>query len=894
MVRTLFPGSNPDTIVYVQMEGLSDVATLAVHVMYQNPDSLHGVTVVPAQAHPQYGWADSSHTDLVFGSDSTYDWAIHFPAAPAERIHIVYGIYRFGDAFSDWARVSCLTALVTDHAGATDTIAVVGDCRVWLGSTNPVLLARAQAQASGIVPGKVVLRLPQEAVSYSGRHIALADLQSTWQIGLEELGFQMGARVFDQAALPADSMFTTEGGLPVRLPDLSRWYVFKMTDSLPPETLAVRVAALMGAAAAQPVRVRNVHREPNDPSWSANWYLPTSSSVGIGATPAWDAVTGSDSVRIAIIDTGVDYTHPDLDPGDRSRVLPGIDTGDDDSDPINEDWDSHGTGVAGLAAAWGNNNLLMSGVMWRGRILPIKASENDDDYVDDDNGADGVYFARTHGADIANMSWGGPSTIHWYDWTNLTGHDPLTDAISDAFVRGVALFASTGNDSHRGVDEPACLPYICAVGSSDENGTRTASSNWGPEVSILAPGSLVYTLAHRDHANLRAFGGTSAASPVAAGVAGLVKAYALRNGIVLTNQDLYECLKQSAVDIAQPGWDEESGWGRVSAARAVGMFRAPFAKLQGTIGGSSTRVTENAEIRFLDGGPLTPGVYYCDRYKISAHVSGCANFDATPFAWGRGLASRGYDRGVDNGAVVTGIPWSGVENVTTSGFDVVTYVYYVKYSIMGAVYQWYPCRPEQALMAYMAFGPMSLQAIQVNPPSGGMCAGSMTTWSTTMCGGETPTYEWRERIPGQPWSDVVGTGATYSRLGVSGSLEVKVTAVGASRTTADSVTVSGQVCTVGVGETPRRPFEFAVLGNPMRGVGGGWVEVGKASRVTIDVFDVSGRRTCRVLDRMLPQGQSAWTWDGRADDGSMVGGGLYFVRATCAAGTKTIRVAVLR
>ena len=134
--------------------------------------------------------------------------------------------------------------------------------------------------------------------------------------------------------------------------------------------------------------------QPNDPRYPEQWHLPSISAPG-----AWDVTVGSSQVTIAVIDTGVDYTHVDL----ASKCVAGYNFVGHNSNPMDDH--GHGTHVAGIAAAIGNNGTGVSGVDWSARIMPIKVLNSQGSGYDSDVAA-GIRYAADHGADVINMSLG--------------------------------------------------------------------------------------------------------------------------------------------------------------------------------------------------------------------------------------------------------------------------------------------------------------------------------------------------------------------------------------------------------------------------------------------------------------------------------------------------------
>jgi hypothetical protein len=279
---------------------------------------------------------------------------------------------------------------------------------------------------------------------------------------------------------------------------------------------------------------------PNDPDYSQEWHLQT-----IQAPSAWDVTTGSTSVPIAMIDSGVDPTHPDL----ASKLIPGWSflTGTTDTHDVL----GHGTQTAGTAAAIGNNAVGVAGVAWQNPIMPLVVL-NSSDWATYSDIANGIMYAADHGVRIVNISIGGTSSS-----------STMQTAVDYAWNKGTVVFAAAGNYSSSTPIYPAGCANVVAVGATDSNDTLASFSNYGSYIDLTAPGvNIVTTIAGGGYGGVS---GTSFSSPIAAGVAALV----LSRNPSLSAQQLVTLLEQNSDDLGTPGWDQIYGWGRVNASRAV-------------------------------------------------------------------------------------------------------------------------------------------------------------------------------------------------------------------------------------------------------------------------------------------------------------------------------------
>ena len=263
---------------------------------------------------------------------------------------------------------------------------------------------------------------------------------------------------------------------------------------------------------------------------------------------AWDATSGAGQV-IAVLDTGVDLDHPDL----VGRLVPGYDAVDGDSDPGDDQW--HGTAVAGVAAATGGNRLGAAGAAYGAQIMPVKVLDSRGSGFDSDV-AEGIRWATDHGADVVNLSLGGP------------GASPvLRAAIADAVARGVVVLAAAGNSGTEIPEFPAAyapeIDGLLSVGATDDAGVLTPFSSWGDTVTVAAPGKALVAPANGG-GYLRA-SGTSFSTPLVSGVAALL---GTRGS---TPAQVEAALVSTARDAGPRGRDPYYGAGIVDAAAALGL-----------------------------------------------------------------------------------------------------------------------------------------------------------------------------------------------------------------------------------------------------------------------------------------------------------------------------------
>ncbi len=293
---------------------------------------------------------------------------------------------------------------------------------------------------------------------------------------------------------------------------------------------------------------------PNDDNFSRQW-----AASAIKLPQAWRQTTGSDRVRVAVLDTGIDYNHPELaDFIDKDSSYNFI---DNNSDAM--DYNNHGTHVAGIISAKGDNGNGTAGVMWESELMAVKV------LGDDGNGsewslAQGILYAAglldnqpRQTADIINLSLG----------MSDPNHVPKTleRAIERAAAEGIIIVAASGNNGSRGVIYPAAFPDVIAVGALEENGSDmpevTSYSNYGPEIDVTAPGSLIYSTLADDKFGYMS--GTSMAAPHVSGLAGLMLSEGIRA------RDVRSLLQDTAIKLGNDDFSESYGYGMINSYKSV-------------------------------------------------------------------------------------------------------------------------------------------------------------------------------------------------------------------------------------------------------------------------------------------------------------------------------------
>ena len=323
-------------------------------------------------------------------------------------------------------------------------------------------------------------------------------------------------------------------------------------------------------AFAEPDYLAHIILTPDDPQYAQQWALPK-----IGAPAAWDTTTGSSNVVIAVIDAGIDASHPDL--SGQLWTNPGEIAGnglDDDNNGYVDDihgWNlvddnanltdntGHGTQIAGVIAAATDNGLGVAGVCWDCRLMVVKVTQSGGvaNYSDI---AAGVAYAAQKGAEVINLSLGGYSD-------SATLRAAVASAAQSAVVVGGA-----GNDDLSDAFYPAAYDDVLAVAGTTDADAKVSTSNHGSWVDVSAPGEDITTTF--DGGGYGASSGTSLAAPFAAGLAGLLRsqhpgwsADMVRAQIVHTTDD---------IDSLNPGYEGQLGSGRINANSAINIEPHPL------------------------------------------------------------------------------------------------------------------------------------------------------------------------------------------------------------------------------------------------------------------------------------------------------------------------------
>jgi serine protease len=341
-----------------------------------------------------------------------------------------------------------------------------------------------------------------------------------------------------------------------------------------PEFLSRKINNLKEVEWAEPYFLRKPDFVPNDTNYTLQYALPR-----IEAEQAWDITKGDSSIIIAIVDTGVDWDHPDLEANiwiNRGEI-PGNGIDDDgngfvddirgwdfgglngtpDNDP-KEDRPDHGTHVAGVASAVTDNHIGVASIGFNSTIMAVKTSRDDVRSASGQAliyyGWAGILYAADNGARIINLSWGGE------------GYSQFEQAVVDyAVSQGALLVGAAGNSGVETDLYPASYHGVISVTSTGSNDVRSSFSSFGIHVDVSAPGAGIYSTWQND--TYRYLNGTSFSAPMTSGLAALVAhQFPLYNPLQIGEQVR---VNSDDINALNPNFRYLIGRGRINAFKAV-------------------------------------------------------------------------------------------------------------------------------------------------------------------------------------------------------------------------------------------------------------------------------------------------------------------------------------
>lgn len=381
---------------------------------------------------------------------------------------------------------------------------------------------KAEVVQDRVIPGQVVVKMKP---GFTFGSTATARTSSP----LASLGFNVEVdKPFKQSS---NTRRASRSGI-----DFSSYYKLKFGKDIDVSKVISAVSEMEGVEYVEPLYIHEMMLTPNDEAVEAQYYLDL-----VNAFEAWDITTGSSDIVVAVIDSGIDYEHEDLDDkiylNDNEIPDNGIDDDGDgyidnylgwdfvggnadnvlpDNDPMNKNSDdrAHGTWVAGIIAAETNNEEGIASVGYNTKYMALKCGE--DEVAGSRSiffATDAVIYAADHGADVINMSYGGPTYSQF-------AQDVMTYA---AIEKDVVLVAAAGNSGVEQPEYPAAYDHVISVAATDDRDIKANFSTYDVTVDISAPGVGIFTTSPKQEYSSRQ--GTSFSSPIVAGAAALLRAH---------------------------------------------------------------------------------------------------------------------------------------------------------------------------------------------------------------------------------------------------------------------------------------------------------------------------------------------------------------------------------
>jgi subtilisin family serine protease len=450
--------------------------------------------------------------------------------------------------------------------------------------------------------------------------------------------------------------FFLKGLKAIEKSELNRIIVIKYSSDYDPYQLIPLLKQDNNIEWSEPKFVYEFSYTPNDPEYSIQWHL-----AKVKAAEAWDISKGDTSVIIGIVDTGVDWDHPDLaaniwrnwneipnngiDDDNNGYIddIRGWDfgglTGTPDNNPM-EDRPDHGTHVAGIASAVTDNSIGVAGLGFNCRIMPVKVSRDDTRNPSNQPyvlyGFEGIAYAAENGAKVINCSWGGGGY-------SISGQATIDYATS----LGALVVCAAGNDNSSEFFYPASYNNVLSVAASGTNDVKASFSNYGNSVDVISPGvSIRATWQNDTYAYLN---GTSMASPLVAGLAGLITAHFP----LLSPQQVAERLRVTSDNIDALNsviYKNKLGKGRINAQNALSVENP-----------KSIRITEvfvsDAQFGNNDG-IFQPGELLTVRFNGKNVLAAVNNSTITLKTSSAGATVTGSSGNISPGALVTGQTFS--------------------------------------------------------------------------------------------------------------------------------------------------------------------------------------------------------------------------------------------
>jgi subtilisin family serine protease len=436
-------------------------------------------------------------------------------------------------------------------------------------------------EAPEFVPGEVIVKFKQNVgftLAQQTDGVVTTGISSIDTLN-KRYGVTSQAKVFETAEKPVSA----------EIPDLTNIYILTLPQDADIISIIKEYQKDQNVEYAEPNYIRKTCAIPNDPYYSQQW-----AHQNMQSEQAWDIEKGNSNVVIAIIDSGVDWNHPDLaaniwsnsgeiagngidDDGNgyiddirgwdfvdtTNPYCTDIDCTDRDNDPM--DNDGHGTHCAGIAGAVTDNGVGVAGMAWDCKIMALRSgyatefgSVNDIDAI-----AKAIYYAANNSANVISMSFGG-SFLSKLE----------RDAMNYAYDEGVILVGGAGNSNTNKRHYPAASDNVIAVSATDSSETKVGFSNYGSWVDVAAPGLDIKSTYFDD--TYITTDGTSMSCPYVAGLVGLI----LSNNPGFTQEEVKSILHSTTDPVTS---SEYIGIGRINAYKAIQVDSIPIANLNSSL-----------------------------------------------------------------------------------------------------------------------------------------------------------------------------------------------------------------------------------------------------------------------------------------------------------------------
>jgi hypothetical protein len=710
---------------------------------------------------------------------------------------------------------------------------------------------------------------------------------------------------------PNDTWKVSRTGELVEVPDLSNIYVLTLEKESDVINLIDELKVSVNVKYSEKVNLGFLLSEcpppsyPNDDEFENQWNLNNCVNPGsdINILDAWDITTGSSDILVGIVDSGVELDHDDFG---------GKATG---SAVYNEN--SHGTRVAGVVAAIGNNTDGIAGISWGANIYSREWHGGDVSM------ANAITGAAQQGVDVINLSA-----------TNKVHSETLLNAINYAYSLNIPVVVSAGNASDH--VHPADYFETITVAATTINDEHRSDSRPSERIDVSAPGDpLPTTTIYNTYGEISQ---TSAATPHVTGVAALL----LSVNPNLSIRDIREILQRTAVDVNSwrggdyIGWDQDLGWGRIDATAALEFISQPFEvdKYCQTGGYEWWVSPELEEWVFGYYHPFHWGAYNVKVHAINLDVSFPHLYAYPPQVWGDwGTRGTKYENPHE-----TTVSWCGIieGTLTNSGCTLRTYYFDPVYNGEGENLGRYPANSPRFCWTVVGVKDLAPPQVTVIDPNGGEIFDSLDeveirwhvedewlpgTKSYVAVGRELDDgtrefiAEWNNQSVNSNgngsviWTVPMGAADTISTHFINvitydsnarsdmdesdGFFTIRFKQKPADPGPPDprqDTPVSDSALPVVTTDYLNSPYPNPFNPETMISFG-----ISEPTNVFMDVYDVSGNKIRTIYhDRRFDTGDYTVHWKGRTDSGANAANGVYFIRFIAGDFKKTVKVTLLK